>query len=85
MKNYSIIAQVGQAVGLPSTEHYHVKITIGGFELDFKPFEQKKTPVKYKRYDMSPQHDIKMPYVDIMDFGKVIVQLMDGSKPISYH
>ena len=42
MKSYSIIAQVGQAVALPSKKHYVVKITVGGFELTFKPFEQKK-------------------------------------------
>ena len=52
--------------------------------MDFKPFDQ-KTPVKYKRYDKSEQHQVKMPYVDVMDFGKVIIQLMDGKDPISYH
>ena len=83
MKTYSIIAQVGQAVALPSTKKYHVRITVGGFEMDFKPFDQ-KTPVKYKRYDKSEQHEVKMPYVEVLDFGKGIIQLMDGERPVSY-
>jgi hypothetical protein len=34
---------------------------------------------------MSAQEEMKLPYVDVLDFGKVIVQLMDEDKPISYH
>ena len=52
--------------------------------MTFKPFDQ-KTPVKYKRYNINKQENISMPYVDIMDFGKVIIQLMDGDDPISYY
>ena len=50
MKDYAIIAQVGQAVALPTTQKYHVRITVGGLEMDFKPFET-RTKTFYKRYD----------------------------------
>jgi hypothetical protein len=91
-KHYALIAQVGQAIGLPSDKNYNVKITVGGFEMLFEPFKQKES-LKYKRYARSPSDDemkkrkdecdhisgpygqwhLKLPYVDVADFGKVIV------------
>jgi len=53
MREYAIIAQVGQAVALPSDKKYDIKITVGGYEMLFKPFDQ-RNPSNYKRYD---RHD----------------------------
>jgi len=36
-KEYAIMVQVGQAVALPTTSKYTMKITVGGFEIDIKP------------------------------------------------
>ena len=52
-KEYAIIAQVGQAIGLPTSNKYNIKITVGGFEMLFEPFAQKES-LKYKRYGRSP-------------------------------
>ena len=41
-KEYAIIAQVGQAIALPTAKKYKVKITVGGFEMLFDPFTQKE-------------------------------------------
>lgn len=38
-KKYEIIAQVGQAVALPSTKAYTIVITVGGFDLEFEPMK----------------------------------------------
>ena len=52
--------------------------------MEFKPFPS-RNKVYYKRYDRKPQETIKYPFVDCLDFGKVIVQLMDETgKPVSY-
>jgi len=59
-------------------------VTLGGFELDFKPLPQ-KNPSNYKRYGRQEQTKIELPYVDVKDFGKVIIQLMDGDDPVCYH
>ena len=83
-REYAVIAQIGQAVALPTDKKYEIKITIGGFEMLFKPFDQ-RNPSKYKRYDRYEQTTIKMPYVDSADFGKIIIQLMDKGKPICYY
>lgn len=58
-------------------------MTLGGFELDFKPLPQ-KNPSNYKRYGRQ-EAKIALPYVDVKDFGKVIIQLMDGDDPVCYH
>jgi len=50
----------------------------------FKPFDQ-KTACTYKRYDRFEQQQVSLPYVDVHDFGNVIVQLMDGDDPICYY
>lgn len=55
----------------------------GGYELEFKPFDQ-KNPSNYKRYGRSEQTEIKAPFVDAGDFGFLIIQLLDSGKPICY-
>ena len=83
-REFAVIAQIGQAVALPSKKDYLIKVTLGGFELDFKPLPQ-KNPSNYKRYGRCEQTAIQLPYADIKDFGKVIVQLMDGDDPVCYY
>ena len=80
---YTVIAHVGQAVALPSDKKYNIKLTIGGYEMVFEPFDQ-RNPSNYKRYGKFDQTTIMMPYVDADDFGKIIVQLMDKNKPVCY-
>jgi hypothetical protein len=36
---FAFIAQIGQAVSLPTSKKYDIKITIGGHQMVFKPFE----------------------------------------------
>jgi hypothetical protein len=36
-KKYAIIAEVGQAVSLPSEKKYDIKIIVGGEEIILKP------------------------------------------------
>ena len=61
-----------------------MKVTFGGHELNFKPFDQ-RNPSNYKRYDRSEQTQIMAPFVDSADFGFIIFQLMDGSNPVCYY
>jgi hypothetical protein len=56
----------------------------GGYEILFEPFEQKKNPSNYKRYNRSEQQNIEAPYVDCADFGYLIIQLLDGNTPVCY-
>ena len=72
MKNYAIIGQVGQAIALPSTKDYTIRITIGGFELNFKPTNS-GSKTYYKQYGRSTQQAIKLPYTDIRDISKICV------------
>ena len=53
-KKYSVIAEVGQAVALPTSNKYDIRILVGGQEITIKPKDQKK-PVTYKRYDRTEQ------------------------------
>lgn len=82
-KRYAVIAEVGQAVALPSTNKYDIRILVGGKEIIIKPKEQKK-PVTYKRYERTEQIEFESYNQSIDDFESVIVQLMDGSDPICY-
>jgi hypothetical protein len=72
LKTYAVIAEIGQAVALPSKSKYNIRVIIGGYELDFEPFDQ-RNPSNYKRYGRTEQKEIKAPFVDIADFGVVIV------------
>ena len=59
-------------------------MTFGGQTIEFTPFDQ-RNPSNYKRYDRCEQKEIDAPYVDAADFGFLIIQLFDGSKPICYY
>jgi len=83
LKKYTFIAQIGQAVCLPSDKKYNIKVTVGGHMMVFKPFDQKKAST-YKRYGRVDQETIELPYVNIDDMSKVIVQLMDKEDPVCY-
>jgi type IV secretory pathway VirB6-like protein len=72
MKKYSVIGQIGQAVALPSKNKYNIKMIFGGYELLFKPFDQ-RNPSNYKRYDKSEQMNFEAPFVNPEDFGFLIV------------
>lgn len=82
-KRYAIICQVGQAVALPSTKNYKIKVTVGGWTYTFDPVAQ-KAKTNYKRYDRMPQATIEAPYVDRSNFDKVILHLMDGDDPVCF-
>ena len=82
-KQYAIICQVGQAVALPSTKNYKIKVTVGGWTHTFEPVAQ-KAKTNYKRYDRMPQETIEAPYVDRSNFDKVILHLMDGDDPVCF-
>jgi hypothetical protein len=43
------MAEIGQAVALPSTKNYDIRLLIGGHPVTFESKSQKK-PVTYKRY-----------------------------------
>jgi hypothetical protein len=82
-KKYTFIAQVGQAVCLPSDKKYNIKVTVGGHMMTFQPFDQKKAST-YKRYGRVDQTTVELPYMDVFDMSKVIVQLMDKDDPVCY-
>lgn len=79
-----MIAEVGQAVALPTTNKYDIRILVGGKEIIMKPKEQKK-PITYKRYDRTEQIEFMSYNQSIEEFSQVIVQLMDGSDPICFY
>jgi len=75
-RKYQIIAEVGQAVALPAHDKYSVKIIVGG-----EVFETTKAKVAKKDYNRFNERfdtrTVLKPYVEISDFGTVIVILMD--------
>lgn len=79
-----MIAQIGQAVALPTNKPYSIKITLGGHETMFEPMPQ-KNPSNYKRYGKCDEQEIELPFVNAADFGKVIFQLMDDDDPICFY
>lgn len=83
-KQYAVIAQVGQAVALPTSKKYDIRVTVGGHEIFFKPLDQKNA-TNYKRYGRSEQETLNLPYIDVQDIGSVIIQLMDGDDPVCYY
>ena len=83
-KEYAIIAQVGQAVALPTNKKYDIRVTVGGHEIFFKPLDQKNA-TNYKRYGRTEQEAVHLPYIDVQDIGSVIIQLMDGDDPVCYY
>jgi hypothetical protein len=38
-KKYAVIAEIGQAVALPSKNKFTIKMTFGGETIEFKPFD----------------------------------------------
>ena len=77
-KMYDVIAEVGQAVALPKDgEKYKIKIIVGGKELitDSPKFAKKNYNRFNQRFDQQTLH---LPYMNVPDFGSVIILLMDG-------
>lgn len=84
-KEYKILAEIGQGIALPAEQKYQVRMIIGGhvIETDKSKTFQKKN---YNRYNQRFEEVIEKPYVDIYDFGKVIIQLVDDKgKPVCYY
>ena len=61
-----------------------MKITVGGHEIILEPKAQKNSST-YKRYDRTEQLKVMLPYVDCLDIGSVIVQLMDDDDPVCFY
>ena len=84
-KDYKILAEIGQGIALPAEKKYQVRMIIGGhiIETDKSKTFQKKN---YNRYNQRFEEVIEKPYVDIMDFGNVIIQLIDDKgRPVCYY
>ena len=79
-----MIAEIGQAIALPkSGKKYKIKMVIGGKELITK--EPKVAKKNYHRFnERFEQQTLKLPYVNLSDFGKILILLMDEDKPVSY-
>jgi len=61
-----------------------VKLIIGGKE--FKTGNPRSATKNYNRFNHRfEQTPINAPYVDISDFGNVILLLMDGDTPVCYY
>ena len=85
LRKYKVIAQVGQAIALPDTKSYDIRFCIGGEYITINP-RQQKNPGYGKSYGRSEDDIVlELPYVDVNDIGRLIIQLMDGNKPICYY
>ena len=71
-------------MALPSKKEYQIKISLGGHDFMIDPLPQ-KNPSYYKRYGRMKAQVIEAPYVDVLDFGKIIISLMDDKDPICYY
>lgn len=75
--------QVGQAVALPKTDAYKIKVTVGGHAFILDPKEQKK-PVTSKRYGQLEKLEFESYNQTLDDFESVFVQLMEKDTPICF-
>jgi len=80
---FQLVAEIGQAICLPDTKKYKMKICIGDFELTTDgPVEYKENYCRYsKRFE---DITFKVPFKKTDNVSRVYVYLMDGSTPVCF-
>ena len=84
-RSFEFIAEIGQAIALPDSKKYTLKLIIGGKE--FQTGQPRSSKKNYSRFDerIGPT-SLSVPYKDIDDFGFVILHLMDEKDdPVCYY